>query len=164
MEIAIGILDIVRKQYGFRDAIANSIAWISLSFPVFIHANVKCIFASTLYQELNPDIVYQDTMVWKLYRSVVIFNKYKTFSVLIYSYINTSGNWENEKLCGNTTPEGRSVFTQFRVFPISTSVDITVYQYGKNVLYLFYNIAQRNIKKEIFRRFRVDIELYQHGS
>jgi hypothetical protein len=24
--------------------------------------------------------------------------------------------------------------------------------------------AQRNIKKEIFRRFRVDIELYQHGS
>ena len=27
--------------------------------------------------------------------------KYKTFSVLIYSYINTSGNWENEKLCGN---------------------------------------------------------------
>jgi hypothetical protein len=41
---------------------------------------------------------------------------------------------------------------------------ITVYQYGKNVLYLFYNIAQRNIKKKIFRRFRVDIELYQHGS
>jgi hypothetical protein len=29
----------------------------------------------------------------------------------------TSGNWENEKLCGR-------VFTQFRVFPISTSVDI----------------------------------------
>ena len=80
----------------------------------------------------------------------LLFNKYKTFSVLIYSYINTSGNWENEKLCGNTTPEGRSVFTQFRVFPISTSVDITIYQYGKNVLYLFYNIAQRNIKKEIF--------------
>jgi hypothetical protein len=65
---------------------------------------------------------------------------------LIYSYINTSGNLENEKLCGNTTPLGRSVFTQFRVFPISTSVDITIYQYGKNVLYLFYNIAQRNIK------------------
>ena len=81
-----------------------------------------------------------------------------------YRYINTSGNWENEKLCGNTTPEGRSVFTQYRVFPISTSVDITIYQYGKNVLYLFYNIAQRNIKKEIFQRFRVDIELYQHGS
>jgi hypothetical protein len=57
-----------------------------------------------------------------------IFNKYKTFSMLIYNYINTSGNWENEKLCGNTTPEGRSVFTQFRVFPFSTSVDITVYQ------------------------------------
>ena len=38
-------------------------------------------------------------------------------------------------------------FTQFRVFPIFTSVDITVYQYGLNVLYLFYNTAQRNIKK-----------------
>ncbi len=59
------------------------------------------------------------------------FKKYKTFSVLIYSYINTSGNWKNEKLCGNTTPEGRSVFTQFRVFPIFTSVDITIYQHGK---------------------------------
>ena len=77
-------------------------------------------------------------------------------------YINTSGNWKNEKLCGNTTPEDRSIFTQFQVFPMSTSVDITVYQYGKNVLYLFYNIAQKNIKKEMFRLFRVDIELYQH--
>ena len=62
--------------------------------------------------------------------------------MLIYSYIKTSGNWENEKLC----------------------VDITIYQYKKNVLYLFYNIAQRNIKKEIFRRFRVDIrDLKQTG-
>ena len=61
----------------------------------------------------------------------LILKKYKTFSVLIYSYINTSGNWKNEKLCGNTTPERRSVFTQFRVFPIFTSVDITIYQHGK---------------------------------
>ena len=41
----------------------------------------------------------------------VILKKYKTFSVLIYSYINTRGNWKNEKLCENTTPAGRSVFT-----------------------------------------------------
>ena len=94
-----------------------------------------------------------------------IIKKYKTFSVLIYSYINTSGNWKNEKLCGNTTPAGRSVFTQFRVFPIFTSVDITVYQYGKNVLYFFYNIAQRTLTEEWLEIFRVDIiELYQHGS
>ena len=84
--------------------------------------------------------------------------------MLIYSYINTSGNWKNEKLCGNTTPAGRSVFTQFRVFPIFTSVDITVYQYGKNVLYFFYNIAQRTLTEEWREIFRVDIELYQHGS
>ena len=95
---------------------------------------------------------------------VLIFKKYKTFSVLIYSYINTSGNWKNEKLCGNTTPAGRSVFTQFRVFPIFTSVDITVYQYGKNVLYFFYNIAQRTLTEKWREIFRVDIELYQHGS
>ena len=94
----------------------------------------------------------------------VIFKKYKTFSVLIYSYINTSGNWENEKLCGNTTPAERSVFTQFRVFLVFMSVDITVYQYGKNVLYFFYNIAQRTLTEEWREIFRVDIELYQHGS
>ena len=27
-----------------------------------------------------------------------VIKKYKTFSVLIYNYINTSGNWKNEKL------------------------------------------------------------------
>ena len=96
--------------------------------------------------------------------SRVQFKKYKTFSVLIYSYINTSRNWKNEKLCRNTTPAGRSVFKQFRFFPIFTSVDITVYQYGKNVLYFFYNIAQRTLTKEWREIFRVDIELYQHGS
>ena len=94
----------------------------------------------------------------------VNIKKYKTFSVLIYSYINTSGNWKNEKLCGNTTPAGRSVFTQFRVFPIFTSVDITVYQYGKNVLYFFYNIAQGTLTEEWRKISRVDIGLYQHCS
>ena len=61
----------------------------------------------------------------------MIFKKYKTFSVFTYSNINTSGNWKNEKLCGNTTPTGRSVFTKFRVFPIYTSVDITICKYGQ---------------------------------
>ena len=75
--------------------------------------------------------------------------------MLIYSYINTSGNWKNEKLCGNTTPTGRSIFAQFRVFPIFTSVDITVYQYGKNVLYFFYNIAQRTLTEKWRKIFRV---------
>jgi hypothetical protein len=46
--------------------------------------------------------------------------------------------WElgKRELFGNTTPEGWSVFTQFRIFPISMSVDITVYQYGK-MFYIF---------------------------
>ena len=84
--------------------------------------------------------------------------------MLIYSYINTSGNWKNEILCGNMMPTGRSVFTQFQAFPIFTSVDITVYQYGKNVLYFFYNIAQRTLTEEWREIFCVDIELYQHSS
>ena len=105
-------------------------------------------------------------IVYGLYvnQSSLIIKKYKTFTLLIYSYINTIGNWKNEKLCGNTTPAGRSVFTHFRVFPIFTSVDITVYQYGKNVLYFFYNIAQRTLTEEWLEISRVDIELYQHGS
>ena len=70
-----------------------------------------------------------------------MFKKYKTFSVLISIYINTSGDWENEKLRGNKTPAGWSVFTKFRVFPISTSVDKTYTNTG-NVLYFIYNIAQ----------------------
>ena len=106
-----------------------------------------------MWQQMNNQIEYY-----------IRFKKYKTFSVLIYSYINTSGNWKNEKLCGNTTPAGRIVFTQFRVFPIFTSVDITVYQYGKSVLYFFCNIAQRTLTKEWREIFRVDINLYQHGS
>ena len=59
-------------------------------------------------------------------------------------------------------------FTQFHTkfygYLIFTSVDITVYQYGKNVLYFFYNIAQRTLTEEWQEIFRVDIELYQHGS
>ena len=46
----------------------------------------------------------------------------------------------------------------------SYNFDITVYQYGKNVLYFFYNIAQRTSTEEWREIFRVDIELYQHGS
>ena len=77
---------------------------------------------------------------------------------------NTCENWENSKLCENTLPCGRRVSTQFLVFPISTRVDTTVYQYGKNVLYFFYKIAQRTITEEWRETFRVDIELYEHGS
>ena len=85
--------------------------------------------------------------------------------MLIYSYINTSGNWKNEKLSGNTTPAGRSVFTQFRVFPIFTEKMEFFQISGKKIfLYFFYNIAQRTLTEEWREIFRVDIELYQHGS
>ena len=85
-----------------------------------------------------------------------IFNKYKTFSVLIYSYINTSGNWENEKLCGNTI----SSFPNF-----NECWYWTVYQYGKNVLYLL-NIEYTNNEVTCpgCSATYFGIELYQHGS
>ena len=60
-------------------------------------------------------------------------------------------------------PAGRSVFTQFRVFPIFTNVDITVYKCGKNVLYFFYNIAQRTLAEEWREIFHVDIAI-SNGS
>ena len=65
-------------------------------------------------------------------------------SVLIYSYI-MQHEWKLGKL--------EIVWKPFRVFPISTSVDITIYiyQYGKMFYIFSYNIAQRNMKKEIFR-------------
>ena len=39
-------------------------------------------------------------------------------------------------MCENTPPSGRRVSTQFLVFPISTRVDITVYQHGKCFIFL----------------------------
>ena len=61
--------------------------------------------------------------------------------MLIYSYINTRGNWENSKFCENTPPFGRRVSTQFLVFPISTRVDITLYQHEKCFIFLKYGIV-----------------------
>ena len=84
----------------------------------------------------------------------------------MYSYINTSGNWKNEKLCENT-PQG-GVFSHnlefFQFSQVLIQYTVTVYQYGKNVLYFFYNIAQQTLTEEWREIFRVDTELYQHGS
>ena len=65
--------------------------------------------------------------------------------MLIYSYINTRENWKNSKLCENTPPFGRRVSTQFLVFPISTRVDITVYQHGKCFIFLKCNAVYPKI-------------------
>ena len=49
-------------------------------------------------------------------------------------------SWKIEKpeLCENTRPCARRVSTKFLVSPISTRVDITVYQYGKRFIFLKY--------------------------
>ena len=55
----------------------------------------------------------------------------------------------NSKLCENTLPCGRRVSTQFLVFPISTRVDITVYQHGKCFIFLKYQHKWKLEKQEI---------------
>ena len=39
-------------------------------------------------------VIILNIIYYTLYIIYFIFKKYKTFSVLIYSYINTSGNWK----------------------------------------------------------------------
>ena len=44
-----------------------------------------------------------------------------------------SGNWKNEKLYRNTTPEARSIFIQFKFFQFPREliyITVHVYQYG----------------------------------
>ena len=74
-------------------------------------------------------------------------NKYKTFSVLIYIIQLYQREWKLGKrgIVWKHDARRAEYFHTISSFAISTSVDITVYQHGKNVLYLFYNIAQRNI-------------------
>ena len=54
----------------------------------------------------------------------MLLSKYKTFSMLIYSYINTSGNWGKKRNCAGTRrPEARigGVFShnfEFSQFPL----------------------------------------------
>ena len=51
----------------------------------------------------------------------LMIKKYKTFSVLIYRYINASGNWEIGNIAQKTlTEEWREIFL----------VDIELYQHG----------------------------------
>ena len=83
--------------------------------------------------------------------------------MLIYSY---QHEWilEKREIVWKHDARRAECFHTISSFPIFTSVDITVYQYGKNVLYFFYNIAQRTLTEEWREIFRVNIELYQHGS
>ena len=119
-------------------------------------------FQVLIFIELFTILLFGIHIIILLFR--IYLRNIKHFRVDIQLYQN---EWKLEKreiVWKNTTLAGRSVFTQFRVFPIFTSVDITVYQYGKHVLYFFYNIAQRTLTEEWQGIFRVDIELYQHGS
>ena len=49
--------------------------------------------------------------------------------------------------------------TKIRVFLISTSVDITVYQYKKNLLCFLYNLAKKTLKEQRQEICRVVIDI-----
>ena len=60
-------------------------------------------------------------------------------------------------MCENTPPCGRRVSTQFLVFPISTRVDITVYQHGKCFIFLKRNTD--NIRTDLYILLKPQSEL-----
>ena len=92
------------------------------------------------------------------------FKKYKTFSVLIYSYINTSGNRKKREIVWKHDTRRAECFHTISSFPNFQECWYNCISIRKNVLYFFYNIAQRTLTEEWREIFRVDIELYQHGS
>ena len=77
---------------------------------IFILSLISFVFTETVY------------VMYRHFGKNFAFNKHKTFSVLIYSYINTSG-------IGKT--RNCTVFHTISSFPNYTSADITVYQYRK---------------------------------
>ena len=106
-------------------------------FPVVISLRMQ-VFPITTIRFKNPAKISRF-----VYSTHSPFNACADKCPLCLQLYHHGWNWKNEKLCGNTTPAGRRVFTKFQVFPISTSVDITVHQHGKNVLYFFYDIAKK---------------------
>ena len=69
--------------------------------------------------------------------------------MLIYSYINTRTRVElgKREIVWKHDARRAECFHTISSFPNSTSVDITIYQYGKNVLYIFYNIAMSKARR-----------------
>jgi hypothetical protein len=61
----------------------------------------------------GDNLQLQEDKKYNMYKNIYILNKYKTFSVLIYSYINTSGNWENDHcLSSSRARSGKSLGTR----------------------------------------------------
>jgi hypothetical protein len=79
------------------------------------HGKVHILFSHSSLGLLS-DRLHQVLRLLVLFTSPRLFNKYKTFSVLIYSY--NEWNWENEKLMETRRPKGGvfGILTNFRKF------------------------------------------------
>ena len=86
------------------------------------------------------------------------------FRIDIQLNINTRGNCENSKLCENTPPFGRRVSTQFLVFPISTRVDITVYQHGKCFIFVKYKPSGYTIQISFYLLFKNSLIIHEENT
>ena len=76
--------------------------------------------------------------------------------MLIYSYINTRENWKNSKLCENTPPCGRSVSTQFLVFPISVFVFL---KYDLRISYTSLQMPDPKTEKLVLKKSFLSLQL-----
>ena len=73
----------------------------------------------------------------------VTFKKYKTFCVLIYSYIDMSGIGKTRNCVETRRLQGGVFSLNFEFFQFPR---VLIYLYGKNALYFFYNITQKKSK------------------
>ena len=74
-----------------------------------------------------------------IFLCAILYNKYKTFLPYRYIVISTLVEIGKTRNCENSPPFGRRFSTQFLVLPISTRVDITVYQHGKCFIFVKLN-------------------------
>ena len=87
--------------------------------------------------------------------SVSYLRNIKHFPCL-YTVISTRVEIGKTRNCVETQrPQGGVFSHNFEFFQFSR---VLIYQYGKNVLYFFYNIAQRTLTEEWREIFRVDLE------
>ena len=87
----------------------------------------------------------------------MIFKKYKTFFRVDIQLYQHECKLEKREIVWKHDARRAECFHTISRFS-------NFHKYGKNVLYFFYNIAQRTSTEEWREIFRVDIELYQHGS
>jgi hypothetical protein len=105
---------------------------------------------SKLTCNVDQSAMYVNFQLFKKKNYIKYFNKYKTFSVLIYSYISTSGIGKTRNCMEIRRPKG-GVFSynfEFSQLPRVPNFHERLYiQYGKKLYFFFYNIAMSKARR-----------------